>query len=172
MRQVYIMIRKGILAEVFFLFLFAKVAIGGTYYIAPTGSDGNSGTAAAPFRNIQKAADIVNAGDTVIVKDGTYTDHDSDDYVVEIARSGSSGNYITFRSENKWGAVIDGNSNSAGFGVVFLSGASYIKIEDFEIKHCGDTGVNGNSTNQYIYITGNKIHDIGRKTTTLSLIHI
>ena len=37
------------------------------------GSDSNSGTSTAPFKTIQKAADAINPGDVVIVRDGTYT---------------------------------------------------------------------------------------------------
>ncbi len=69
------------------LFLVASgEAFAATYYVSPTGSDSSSGSASAPFKTIQKAANIVNPGDTVIVKDGTYTDTDSDDYVVELNR--------------------------------------------------------------------------------------
>src|SRR5262249_31357167 len=46
---------------------------GTTYYVSPTGSDSNPGSEAAPFKTIQKAADIVNPGDAVIVEDGVYT---------------------------------------------------------------------------------------------------
>ena len=45
-----------------------------TYYVAPTGADANDGSSARPFKTIQRAADIVNPGDTVIVRKGTYTD--------------------------------------------------------------------------------------------------
>src|SRR5215510_2133589 len=46
---------------------------GATYYVSPTGSDSNSGTQDQPFRTIQRAADVVNPGNTVIVEDGVYT---------------------------------------------------------------------------------------------------
>src|SRR5260221_10851171 len=44
----------------------------GTYYISPSGSDTASGSSAAPWRTIQKAADTLNAGDTAIVAAGNY----------------------------------------------------------------------------------------------------
>ncbi len=40
-----------------------SAATAATYYVATTGSDTNSGTQAAPFQTIQKAADTVNPGD-------------------------------------------------------------------------------------------------------------
>ena len=44
--------------------------IGAVYYVATTGSDSNLGTETSPFLTIQKAANVVKPGETVIVKDG------------------------------------------------------------------------------------------------------
>src|SRR5687767_9673651 len=46
------------------------------YYVAVDGADANPGSAAAPFRTIQKAADVASAGDTVIVRPGIYSGGD------------------------------------------------------------------------------------------------
>ena len=43
-----------------FLLFFAAEVIGATFYVAPAGSDSNPGTKTAPFRNIQKAADVAS----------------------------------------------------------------------------------------------------------------
>src|SRR5262245_27414508 len=46
-----------------------------TYFVAPPssgGSDSNPGSSAAPWATLQHAADRVTAGDTVIVRAGTY----------------------------------------------------------------------------------------------------
>src|SRR5262249_30995253 len=45
---------------------------GHTYHLATTGSDTNSGSSSAPWATLQKAANTVQAGDTVIVHAGTY----------------------------------------------------------------------------------------------------
>ena len=42
------------------------------YYVAPTGSDTNAGSMAAPFATIQKAGSAAAAGDTVWLRAGTY----------------------------------------------------------------------------------------------------
>ena len=66
------------LAGVSLLFLLLYLTVGdlsaATYYVSPTGNDNSTGLIGAPFKTIQKAASRVNPGDTVIVKDGTYTD--------------------------------------------------------------------------------------------------
>jgi hypothetical protein len=134
-----------------------------TYYVATNGSDSNPGTSGLPFLTIQKAANVVNPGDTVIVRDGTY--QASSTYMVVITATGTSDNPIVFRSENKYGAILDGGNLTDGICFVITGGASYIKIQDFEIKnflrHGIDIGQIG-YISQYITIEGNKIRDIGR----------
>ena len=166
MKTYLLIIRKAVLIGLVFLLFFATGAVGATYYVATTGSDTNPGTEASPWRNIQKAADTVVAGDTVIVKDGRYTDsNDSGDIRKCVAiiskRSGTPTNWITFRAENTHGAVLDGeNSLNTAF---YLYNANYIRIEGFEIKRVGGIHIN-NSHDTYIYKC--KIHDIGRHYTS------
>ena len=40
------------------------------YVVAQNGDDGNDGSAARPFRTVQRAADIAVAGDTVTIREG------------------------------------------------------------------------------------------------------
>lgn len=151
---------------VIYMFLLFSLFVNGeamatTYYVSPTGSDSNSGSISAPFKTIQKAADVVKPGDTVIVKDGTYT---GDSRVVAITRSGNSSAWITFKAQNKWGAVLDGENNTVNQSILIDSNASYIKIEDFEMKGSKSGIVIANaSTSSNIIIYRNKIHDMGRR---------
>ncbi len=136
------------------------------YYVTKSGNDSNPGTILLPFLTIQKAANVVNPGDNVIVGDGIFST--TGDQVVWLSRSGSDGNYITFRSEHKWGAVLDGKGAS-GYGFIIAGGASYIRFIDFEVKNFLNWGIFCNDqTNQSNYITtqGCKIHDIGRVNDT------
>lgn len=141
------------------LLIFSAEVIGATYYVAPTGSDSNPGTNTAPFRNIQKAADIVSQGDTVIVKNGNYYDHDSDNWVLEINRGGTSNNIITFRAENIHGAVIDGENQTTGYGIGIK--APYIRIEGFEVKNLYSHGAMVKEGAYEVMFYQNKIHHIG-----------
>lgn len=50
----------------------ATMSFGATYYVATTGSDSNPGTSALPWATIQYAVNTIAAGDTIIVKAGTY----------------------------------------------------------------------------------------------------
>jgi hypothetical protein len=70
----------------------AAQAAARTYYVSPSGSDGNPGTSPAkPFRTLQKAADSTAPGDTVSIMNGTYTERAGGSDVVVISRSGRAG---------------------------------------------------------------------------------
>jgi uncharacterized repeat protein (TIGR01451 family) len=137
-----------------------------TYYVSPSGSDGSAGTSAAPFRSIQRAADTVNAGDTVIVRDGVYSNAGASGIgskLITVTRGGTSSSPVTFRSENKWGAVVDGlNNTTAEAWVVY---ANYVRIEGFDIKGFSDDAVQNYGGGQFLVISGNHIHHIGRYCT-------
>jgi len=104
-----------------------------TYYVSTTGSDSNSGTSTAkPWRTIQKAANTMVAGDTVIVLAGNYSER------VTVSRSGSANAPITFQS--------DGGVSMNGF---VLNNASYITIRGFYI-----TDTPNSWTGYGIYVVG------------------
>ncbi len=79
------------------------VAQGTTYYVAITGADApGCGTIASPCRTIQYAANLVTAGDTVLIAPGTYAGG------ITVDTSGTAGQPITFRA-NDTGVVINGS---------------------------------------------------------------
>ncbi len=144
-------------------------AFSGTYYVdGIAGQDANPGSLALPFKTIQRAANAVNPGDTVIVRNGTYAyDGNGEKAIVTLTRGGNSSNWITFKAENRVGAIIDGQNNPSGakFGFVLYSTANYVRIQDFEIKNFQNT--DGNSGFMVyasnVNIVGNQIHDIGNQ---------
>ena len=62
-----------------------------TYYVSTAGSDAGPGSLASPFRTIQHAAKLVQLGDTVLVRGGTYRE------TVTPSHSGTSSQPITFK---------------------------------------------------------------------------
>ncbi|PYO98959.1 MAG: hypothetical protein DMD61_08555, partial [Gemmatimonadetes bacterium] len=67
-----------------------------TFYVdANVGDDAASGDGAHPFRTVQHAADLVNPGDVVVMRNGVYTGGGS---VLDIQRGGTAGNYVVFRA--------------------------------------------------------------------------
>ena len=102
------------------------------YYVSGSGSDGDAGTEAAPWRTIQKAADIAQAGDTVLVRTGAYSR-------VTVKTSGTSAaNRITFTSYPGEKPVIDetGTTPPSGNTALFLlEGRKHVTIRGFELRN-------------------------------------
>jgi len=143
---------------------------GNVIYVATNGDDSRTRAQAAnsstPWRTVQKAADNVVAGDNVVVKDGVYTRNTSE-YLVAISKSGTAQNPIRFVSENKWGAVLDGNYQN--HSPIAINNSSHIVFEGFDIRRGRFGGVWANSNSpgaSSITIRGNWIHDIGNDGQT------
>ncbi len=84
---------------------------------APGAADTNAVTEEKPFKTIQHAADVAQAGDTVFVMAGHYPER------VQVRTSGTEGRPITLRAMPRRSAVVGG----------FELHANYIRVEGFEI---------------------------------------
>ncbi|MFO0697780.1 MAG: right-handed parallel beta-helix repeat-containing protein [Nitrospira sp.] len=162
------------------LFCAAK-AESSSYYVATTGNDSNPGTKGSPFFTIQKCVDVVIAGDTCLVGDGTYTDTDGNGIVVYIRKSHADGtavNPITIKSVNPFMARIElpgVDAQNAGFRI----GRSYYIIEGFEItggagggKNASTAGVVFTSGSSGSIVRNNIIHHIGSTICSSSVFGI
>ncbi len=143
-----------------FLFLLSPTPVNAanTYYVSPTGDDSKTGSSTAPWKTIQKAANTMVAGDTVIVLPGTYSER------VTVTKSGSSGAPITFRAQYPvvTNQINQSNqSTSKGFKIT----ANYITVQGFEIANADyvrwhsdvSSGVYIEGTN--VIVENNYIHD-------------
>ena len=95
---------KKLILQLLMLFGFVFIGFGQTrtYYVSANGNDNNNGSIGSPFKTIQKAADIMNAGDSCIIMGGTYRE------TVIPARSGTSGKPIVFMSQSCEKVIISG----------------------------------------------------------------
>jgi hypothetical protein len=110
-----------------------SVTPGNVYYVAATGgSDGAAGTSAAPWATFAHAFAAMAGGDTLIVKNGTYTQ------ALYAPPSGTAGAYTAIRAESIGGAVLDTRS---GGRVLETAGASYVAVEGFWFR--GETYITG-----------------------------
>ena len=146
-----------------------------TYYVATTGSDSNAGSQTAPFRHLTKAAaTATQAGDTVIVMDGTYDNEGvvAPNFVVTLYYSGTSGNPITFKAQNRGKAILDSMNTSTttscnGASAYFnLHNASFIVLQGFVIQRGCDSGIQSNDAAHDILIKWNEIRNIANHTVT------
>ncbi|MFD4899384.1 right-handed parallel beta-helix repeat-containing protein [Streptomyces sp. NPDC058411] len=110
----------------------AAQAASRTYFVSPSGNDGNPGTSTgSPFRTIQKAADTAGPGDTVSIMNGTYTERSKGSDVVSITRSGRPGAPITFTAAPGHHPVVHA---VRAWNAIAINGASYITVRGLEIK--------------------------------------
>ena len=116
------------------LLLCASAAHAATYQVSPNGNDANTGSVAAPFKTLQKAADTVVAGDTVLVNDGTYAGF-------RVRTSGTAAARITFRAKNKWGVKITTPAPSGDVDLITVLSASYVTIDGFEVTGASRAGI-------------------------------
>ncbi len=101
--------RISILATVAIAVFFAGGIQAASYFVAPSGSDNNPGTIAAPFQTIQRAANAAVAGDVVEIRAGVYRE------TVIPANSGSVGAPVTFRAYNGESVTVSGANVVSGW---------------------------------------------------------
>ncbi len=168
-RSWHLLVLTGVLT------LFGQGASAATYYVATTGSDSNPGTQSAPFRHLTKAAaTATQPGDTVIVMDGTYDNEGvvAPNVVVILYYSGTAGNPITFRAQNRGKAILDSMNSSTttscdGASAYFgLKSVSFIVIQGFVIQRGCDSGILTDGAAHDIIIRWNEIRNIANHTVT------
>lgn len=121
-------------------------SIGNTYYVRPDGVDTASGAnnttgATGSWRTLQKAANTVVAGDTVLVADGTYAG-----FYVET--SGTSSKPITFKAIGSGANITTPNTRSGTLRTDNINleswlatPASYITIDGFNVSVAPRMGI-------------------------------
>lgn len=119
-------------------FFYVSTAFATNYYVdGISGNNANSGlsTSLAKF-TIQAAANLTNPGDTVLIMNGTYVYTTYNDlYIVNITRSGTAGNYITYKPLPGHTPKLQHSMtvNSQVWGAILID-ASYIVVEGIEIE--------------------------------------
>lgn len=97
-------------------------ASGNAYYVSNSGNDNNNGTSlSTPFRTIQKAATLAQAGDTVFIREGVYRE------TVTPANSGTQNNPIVYKNYNNETVTIKGTDPVGTSGWQVESGNIYKK---------------------------------------------
>jgi parallel beta-helix repeat protein len=154
-----------------------------TYYVATDGSDSNSGTEAQPFQTLDRGIRDLRPGDTLYVKNGTYTGglmfipsgtswgnpvtvaaYPGHSPVIVPAGPGSTTLYlVTSRYIVIDGFVIYGTNGGDAVKITWGWGgiADHIRIQNSEILYAGGSGIaisDGSDGNEFINL---QIHDNG-----------
>jgi dienelactone hydrolase len=115
-------------------FVFSSSVQAATYYVEqghPRANDNNAGTEALPWKTINHAATILQPGDTVLVKEGTYNVGASPGWAtpaVNPSRSGTKDSPITFKSYQCHKVTI---TTSGGQAAIGSSNQDYIVWDGF-----------------------------------------
>jgi hypothetical protein len=129
-----------------FLLLTTVSASATNWYVATYGSDSNSGSSMNPFKTIEKAVSVVQSGEIIYVRGGTY----SLTSTISLTKSGSEGSYYSLYAIPGETPVLDFSAqaldgNNRG---IRLAG-SYWHIKGIHITGAGDNGmrIDGGSHN-------------------------
>jgi len=150
--------------------VYAKNLENDIYYVSTTGSDQNDGSIGAPWKTIQKAANELEAGETVFVREGIYPE------TVKVINSGSKEKgYIYFRAFPQEVVILDGENISfkSGNRAMFqLENIEYVKIIGFELRNLivnskdkYPAGILVSGTGSNIHLIGNNIHHIENRAS-------
>ncbi len=138
-------IKTGFYTALLVIFSLSKISAA-KFIVAPAGGN---------FTTIQAGLNAANAGDTVLVKPGTYNE------AVSFPRSGTLLNgYITLLAEA--GGILDGTGK--GQLGILIRNRNYIKVIGMEVQNFISAGtpigisIEGSSSN--LEIKSNKVHNI------------
>ncbi len=103
------------------------------YYVSNSGNDSNDGlTSANAFKTLQHAADIVAAGDTVFVENGTYVGFDLRN------KNGTSGNPIVFKATGN--NVLVNQKGPIRNDIINVESSDYAIIDGFITNNAPGNG--------------------------------
>jgi parallel beta-helix repeat protein len=135
-----------------FLMLWPLALQAGTYHVSERGKDDGPGTAEAPWKTLQHAAEAVQPGDTVVVEPGVYDGF-------ELTTSGKPDARVRFTA--KPGVIVDRGPEHGSRDNINVEGASYVDIEGFEVTSGWRAGIRAVEC-QHVRIRRNHVHDNGR----------
>ena len=121
-----------------------------TYFVSETGNDEYNGlTSSTAFATLQHAADIVSAGDSVLVLSGNYSGFD-------LRENGTQNSPIVFKAiENN--VVIDQQNYVTSDGIN-IENTAWIIIDGFEVKNQPRAGIRA-AVSDFVTIKNNYCHN-------------
>jgi len=105
-----------------------KAYAASTYYLATTGDDGGPGTIDQPWATFARANANMTAGDTLIVRDGTYVQSLSDPV------SGTPFAYTTIKAENDGRVVVDGSCLGEWQNALDIYDRRFVQVEGIKFR--------------------------------------
>lgn len=136
-------------------------------YVAPNGSDSNTGTIDKPYATVYYAISKAKAGTVIYVRGGTYNQN------IVITKSGTKDNYIQIKNYPNEKPIFDHtNYSTDGGAMIDFSNVSYVHIEGLTLCHKNLVSHSGYgikmNKGKYIILKNIEIYDINVPDPTSS----
>lgn len=111
-----------------------------TYYVdGSVIDDAGNGAISTPKKYIRSGASLLASGDTLVIKNGTYTGANNiigwNGVTLQSLPSGTAGNYTTIQAESVGGVVVDAEYLRAAFQVYDTNTVNYLHVDGIHFKH-------------------------------------
>ena len=128
-------------------------------YVAPNGSDSNTGTIDKPYATVYYAISKAKAGTVIYVRGGTYNQN------IVITKSGTKDNYIQIKNYPNEKPIFDHtNYSTDGGAMIDFSNVNYVHIEGLTLCHKNLVSHSGYgikmNKGKYIILKNIEIYDI------------
>jgi len=140
MKKSGVIVLSLIFVALFISFVSSEV-YGAIYYVDDDGPWG-SGTSEYPYRYIQDGIGQLIAGDTLIIRDGTYSGEYNNVPIMHTTVDGTSDAWINITAENDFGVIIDGIDlvNTSLINNILLE-SDYTSLEGIISLNAPSTGI-------------------------------
>ncbi|GBD98091.1 hypothetical protein BMS3Abin07_00099 [bacterium BMS3Abin07] len=165
--KIFKVFRLNILAIctfVLFLLFTSGVAVAATYYVATNGNDGKAGTSSYPWATFAHAMSVLQPGDTLYIKDGTYYQS------LAVTVSGTTGNPITIKALNDGGVTIDGQNVRIPCKITGVDAANYISYINLEGMICKNSSTNAVHINYTDHINIKRVSAYSTESTATDVL--
>jgi nitrous oxidase accessory protein NosD len=165
----------------------AQWSFGASYYVALDGNDANPGTEEQPFQTISNGARILQPGDTLYIREGTYPESYIDtirggtSWDVPVTVAAYPGEHVTIQGSLGFqgpttayiiidSLILDGANLPRGqwwpvvavdYSQTPADTAHHIRLQNSEIRNGPSSGVNTNCGAEYNEFINLKVHDNG-----------
>ncbi len=123
-----------------------------TYHVSTAGDDSAAGSAMAPWRTVQHAADVVQAGDAVVIHAGTYAGF-------QVDARGTQAAPISFTGDG--GTVTIDGTMTADQDAIHIENASWIEIHGLTVVHATRAGISA-LTSDHVFVRDNRVDQNGK----------
>ncbi len=142
-------IKKSFITIILFSFcIVSNAQTLGKYYVSPNGSDSNIGSINSPFKTIQKAFNEIISGDTIVLREGLYSEvsHQYGNCFLQNI-SGTDLNPIVIMAYPTETPIIDGSNfpvsstSDPSLAVMIMKDVKHITIDGITIQNGPRTGI-------------------------------